>query len=155
MLRNKLKLLASVGITTAALIGFSSSPAQAASVTSSFNVDITLTSLCSVSTPAALSFAYTAMQGTAATASTPFTVTCSNSLPYTVSVSGANTLDDAVGLNYTLAVTPPVGGGTGTGASQAYSIDGTIPANQSGTCVSATCTNAAATNNVHTITVLY
>ena len=139
----------------AAMIGASATPALAASVQSSFNVDITLTSLCSVSTPANLSFSYTAQQATAATATTPFTVTCSNGLPYTVSLSGANVTDDAVGLAYSLAVTAPVGGGTGTGASQAYSIDGTIAAGQSGTCVTATCTNAAATNKTKTITVNY
>jgi len=128
---------------------------QAASVTSTFTVGITLTSLCSVSTPANLTFAYTAFQIPAATASSPFTVTCVNGLPFSVAVSGAAVTDDAVGLAYSLLVTPPAGGGTGTGASQAYSIDGTIAGGQAGTCTAASCTNAAATNNLKTITVTY
>jgi len=148
------KNFAASTIAAVALIA-SAAPAQAASVISNFNVDITLTSLCSVSTPANLSFSYTAFQATAATATTPFIVTCVTALPYTVGVSGANVTDDAVGLAYSLAVTAPVGGGTGTGAAQNYSIDGTIPSGQAGTCTSATCTNAAATNNVKTITVGY
>ena len=130
-------------------------PAQAASVLSTLNVDITLTSLCQVSTPANLSFAYTSFQATAATASTPFNVTCVSGLPYTVGVSGANVTDDAVGLAYSLAVAAPIGGGTGTGLSQNYAIDGTIAAGQAGTCTSATCTNALATNNIKIVTIAY
>lgn len=140
----------------AAMMFSAASSAQAASVVSGgFNVDINLISACNVSTPGALSLTYTALQTTAATATTPFTVTCVTGLPYTVAVSGANTVDDAVGLSYNLAVTAPAGGGTGTGVSQSYSIAGTIPAGQAGTCTTASCTNAAATNNVKTVTVGY
>ncbi len=149
-----LKKFAVSTIAASALI-VAAAPTQAATVTSNFNVDITLTSLCAVSTPANLSFAYTTFQAAASVASTPFSVTCANALPYTVGLSGANVTDDAVGLAYSLVVTAPAGGGTGTGAAQAYSIDGTIAAGQAGTCTTATCTNAAATNNVKTITVTY
>ena len=130
-------------------------PAQAATVTSSFNVDITLTSLCSVSTPANLTFAYTALQVAASTASTPFSVTCATGLPYTVALSGTNVTDDAVGLAYSLALTAPVGGGTGTGAAQAYSVSGTIAGGQAGTCITASCVNTLATNKTKTVTVTY
>jgi hypothetical protein len=127
-----------------------------ATVQSNFNVDITLTSACSVSTPGNLSFAYTALQATAATASSPFSVTCASGLPYSVGVSGANATDDAVGLAYNLVVTPPlVSPGVGTGLSQSYSIDGTIPSGQAGTCITATCVNTAATNKSKTVTVTY
>ena len=146
--------LASSAIVAAAMFT-ATAPAQAASVVTNFNVDITLTALCSVSTPANLAFAYTTNQTTAAAATTPFSVTCANSLPYTVGVSGASVIDSAVGLLYNLAVTAPVGGGTGTGLAQNYSIDGTIPANQAGTCTTATCNNVASTNNVKTLTVAY
>ena len=138
---NMKKLVASTIAASALFVA--SAPAQSAAVVSTFNVDITLTSLCAVSTPANLTFAYTAFQVAAATASTPFTVTCADTLPYSVAVSGANVTDDAVGLAYSLAVTAPGGGGTGTGLAQTYSIDGTIAAGQSGTGTTATCTNAA------------
>jgi len=147
------KLLAST-IAAAAMIA-SAPSAQAASVISNFNVDITLTSACSVSTPGNLTFAYTALQAAPATASSPFNITCANLLPYTVGVSGANVTDNAVGLAYSLVVTAPVGGGTGTGASQIYSIDGTIAGGQAGSCVSASCVNTAATNKAKTVTVTY
>jgi len=147
------KLLAST-IAAAAMIA-SVPSAQAASVISSFNVDITLTSACSVSTPGNLTFAYTALQAVPATATSPFSVTCASGLPYTVGVSGASVTDNAVGLAYSLAITAPVGGGVGTGSSQLYSIDGTIASGQAGSCVSATCVNTAATNKAKTVTVTY
>jgi spore coat protein U-like protein len=151
----RLKKIAASTI-AATLLFSAASSAQAASVVSgNFNVDINLISACNVSTPGALSFTYTALQTTAATASTPFTVTCVTGLPYTVTVSNPNTTDDAVGLLYNLSVLAPVGGGTGNGTAQNYSIDGTIPAGQAGTCTTASCTNAAATNNVKTVTVGY
>lgn len=149
-----LKKFAASTIMATALFA-ATSPTQAASVISSFNVDINFTSLCSVSTPANLVFNYTAFQTTPATANTPFTVTCVNGLPYTVGLSGANVTDDAVGLLYNLALAAPAGAGTGTGAAQNFSVNGTIPANQGGTCTSAVCTNALATNNIKTITVTY
>jgi len=149
-----MKRFAASTIAATALI-VAAAPTQAAIVQSNFNVDITLTSLCAVSTPANLSFAYTTFQAGASVASSPFTVTCANLLPYTVGLSGANVTDDDVGLAYSLAVTAPGGGGTGTGAAQAYSVDGTIAGGQAGTCITASCTNAAATNNVKTITVTY
>lgn len=151
----QLKKLATSTIVAAVLFAATTS-AQAASVVSGgFNVDINLISACNVSTPGALSLTYTALQTTAATATTPFTVTCVTGLPYTVAVSNPNTTDDAVGLLYNLTVAAPVGGGTGTGVAQNYSIDGTIPAGQAGTCTTASCTNATATNNVKTVTVGY
>lgn len=150
----QMKKFAASAIAATALIA-AAMPAQAASVVSNFNVDITLTSACAVSTPTNLTFAYTALQAANATATSPFSVTCVTGLPYTVGVSGANVTDSAVGLAYSLIVAAPVGGGTGTGAAQGYSIDGTIAGGQAGTCVTATCTNAASINNVKTLTVSY
>jgi len=143
--------------TFAAVAMIAAAPAsQGATVQSNFNVDITLTSACSVSTPGNLSFAYTALQGSASTSSSPFNITCATGLPYSVGVSGANVTDDAVGLAYSLVVTPPlVSPGTGTGSAQIYSIDGTIASGQSGTCITATCVNTAATNKTKTVTVTY
>ncbi|NOU01510.1 MAG: fimbrial major subunit CsuA/B family protein [Gallionella sp.] len=132
----------------------SSAQAAAATVSTTFNVDISLSPLCSVTTPANLAFNYTSFQPTPAAASTPFTVTCPNGTPYTVGVTGGAT-DDAVNLTYNLAVAAPVGGGTGSGVAQSYAINGTIASGQGGTCTTNPCTNALATNNVQTITVSY
>jgi len=142
--------------TIAAVTLIAAAPAQSATVMSSFNVDITLTSLCSVSTPAPLTFAYTAFQVAAVNSTTPFVVTCVGGLPYTVTLTGANVTDTAVGLAYSLAVasTDPTPG-VGTGAAQAYSINGTMAGGQAGTCSLASCNNAASTNSLKTITVTY
>lgn len=141
-------------IAAAALIA-ATAPAQAAIVSSNFNVDITLTSACSVSTPVNLAFTYTALQVAPSTATSPFNVICATGLPYTVTLTGTNVTDDAVGLAYSLALTAPVGGGTGTGLAQAYSVGGSIAGGQAGTCITASCTNALATNNLKTVTVTY
>ncbi|MEQ1589991.1 MAG: hypothetical protein ABL902_06535 [Gallionella sp.] len=151
----QLKKIAASTLAATMLLAAASS-AQAASVISGgFDVNVNLISACNVSTPGAMSLTYTALQTTAATASTPFVVTCVSGLPYTVAVSSPNTIDNAVNLSYSLAVIPPVGGGTGTGVAQNYSIDGTIAAGQTGTCTTANCMNTAATNKAHTVTVAY
>ena len=50
-----------------------------------------------------------------------------------MSIAGtAGTSGTLVGLNYTLALS--AAGGTGNGSEQSYTIDGTIAANQAGTC---------------------
>ena len=136
--------------------------AQAASTSGTFNVNITLSSTCTLSAITAVDFAYTSFQGGAA-ASTGggFTTTCTNSLPYTFGLQagsgaavppGAATVtvtDNAVNLQYTLGTS--TAGGTGNGAAQAHSVTGTMPAAQSGTCATASCTNAAATNKTQTL----
>ena len=153
---HQMKKLAVSTIAAAAMFAATAPAAQAATASSgAFDVDITLTSGCTVATPANLAFTYTSFQVAAATATSPFNISCTTSLPYTVAVSGPAVTDDAVNLAYTLAVTAPVGGGTGTGAAQAYSIDGSIAAGQAGTCATGSCTNAAATNKTKTVTVTY
>lgn len=152
----QMKKLAVSTIAAAAMFAAIAPVAQATTATTgNFNVDITLTSACTVTTPAALALSYTSFQGAAATATSPFNIACTNTLPYTVAVSGAATTDDAVNLAYSLAITAPVGGGAGTGAAQAYSVGATIASGQAGTCVAGSCTNAAATNNGHTVTITY
>jgi hypothetical protein len=153
----QMKKLALSSIAAAAMLASAIPSAQAVTATSgNFNVNITLSPSCSVTTPAAINLTYTSFQGTTSTGSSGFSVTCTNSLTYTPTVSGAATTDNAVNLAYTLGLTAPVGGGTGTGAAQAYTVDATIALGQSGTCNSLTsCTNAAATNQVHTVTITY
>jgi hypothetical protein len=75
--------------------------------------------------------------------------------------------DAAVNLSYTVNLgqtTRPPGsaytpGGplsaTGNGLAQTISIDGAMPANQSGTCTTATCTNTASANNIRTLMITY
>lgn len=150
----QLKKLVASTISAAALFA-AVTPAQAVgTVSTNFNVGITLSPLCSVSTPAPLAFTYTSFQATAAAAVTPFTVTCPLNMPYTVGVTAGAT-DNAVQLAYSLAVAAPVGGGTGTGVVQNYAVNGTIASGQGGACTTVPCTNALATNNVQTITVSY
>lgn len=123
---------------------------------------------CAISTaPGALSFAYSSLQGTPAAASTSFAVTCTNLVPYTVSLDAYAVTDSAVNLSYTLNLGQtilPAGaayaaGGPlsaiANGLAQTISIDGTMVAGQSGTCPTATCTNTASANNIRTLTITY
>ena len=135
---------------------------DAANTSGQFNVNVTLNSTCSLSAITALDFTYTSFQGAAATASNGgFTVTCTNTLPYTFGLQtgtgaavppGAATItvtDLAVNLQYTLGTN--AANGTGNGAAQAYNVTGTMPASQSGNCAVGSCTNAASTNRTHTL----
>ncbi len=129
--------------------------ASAANATSTapqgFNVKVNLTSDCTVSAIADVQFAYTSFQA-AAQASTGggFTVTCTNTLPYTMALSAAS--GTVIGLNYTLALS--AAGGTGNGLAQAYTINGNMAAGQSGNCATAggACSG---TDNTKTLTVSY
>ena len=139
--------------------------AEAASTSGTFNVDITLTSACSLSAITAVNFAYTSLGGAAAATGGGFTVSCTNTLPYTFGLQSGNgaavppgaatisVTDDAVNLTYDLGLS--AAGGTGNGAAQAYSVTGSMAALQAGTCATASCTNAAATNRTHTLIVNY
>ncbi len=147
----------------------SASAQAAAPITATFPVNITLTSACKVTTaPAAMNFAYTSLQTTASTASTTVGITCTNTLPYSVSLAtlpgnGYNVTDAATGLAYTLtlaagASTPAAAdltGQAGTGAQQTVNIGGSMAANQAGTCNAASCTNAGSANLTQTVTITY
>lgn len=139
---------------------------EAANTSNTFNVNITLTSTCTLGAVTAVDFAYTSAQGGAqAGTGGGFNVTCTNSFPYTFGLqtgNGAavppgsatiNVTDNAVNLNYTLGTS--AAGGTGNGVAQAYTVTGTMGANQSGTCAGASCTNGASTNHVHTLILNY
>lgn len=141
--------------------------AQAASTSGQFDVNITLTSTCTLSTVNAVAFAYTSLQGAAqnSTAGTgTFTVTCTNTLPYTFGLqagTGAATppgnasisvTDAVVNLSYTLNAPAA---GSGNGAAQSLAVTGTMAANQSGNCNAASCTNAASGNKTQTLILNY
>ena len=145
-------------------LGVNAWMAQAASTSGTFNVNITLNSTCSLSAITALDFTYTSFGSAATATGGGFTVTCTNSLPYTFGLlagtggSGAGTstitvTDNAVNLQYTVGT--DTAGGTGNGAAQSHSVTGTMAAGQSGTCVSASCPNTSATNKTQTLVLTF
>jgi spore coat protein U-like protein len=151
---------------TAVAVALAAGHAQAGNTSGQFNVNVTLTSACTLSAVTDLAFAYTSLQGGPANATGGgFSVACTNSLPYTFGLQagitaatppGAPTIsviDDAVNLGYSLGLN--AAGGTGNGASQAYSVTGTMAGNQAGTCSAASCTNGSATNKRHTLILNY
>jgi spore coat protein U-like protein len=159
-----MKRIIAVSLVAAAL---GAGHAQAAGSTSGqFNVNITLTSACTLGAVTPVAFAYTSLQGSASTATGGgFSVTCTNTLPYTFGLQagsgaatppGASTVsvtDNAVNLGYTLSLS--AAGGTGNGSAQSYSVNGTMGSGQAGTCATASCTNGSSTNNVQTLIVNY
>jgi spore coat protein U-like protein len=151
---------------TAVAAALAAGNAQAGSTSGQFNVNVTLTSACTVSAVTDLAFAYTSLQAGAASATGGgFSVACTSSLPYTFGLQsgagaatppGAATIsvtDNAVNLGYSLGLS--AAGGTGSGASQAYSVTGSMAGSQAGTCAAASCTNAGATNKTHTLILSY
>ena len=150
---NKLILAAALGVA-----GVATLPAQAATATGNFDVNINLTSACIYAKTSDVQFNYTSFQSTvqAQTTAGGFTVKCTNLLPYTMALDSAGSYTDAaVNLAYTLALS--AAGGTGNGAAQAYSVTGAMAANQSGNCatVGGACTNASSTNKQRTLTITY
>ena len=122
--------------------------------TTTFGVSVITTNSCQINvTPGPITFNYTSFQGAPAVGSNSFGVRCTTGLPYTMGLDATNVLDDAVNLNYTLAVSVP--GSTGTGVTQTFAVNGTMPAGQSGLCGGGVCTNAAATNKTRTLTITY
>jgi spore coat protein U-like protein len=108
----------------------------ASTATGTFPVTVTTPASCTFSTaPGTMTFNYTAFGGVL-NVTTPFALTCTTLLPYTMSLdSSVNVL---VGLRYTLSIAP-VTSSTGTGAAQNYSINGVMDAVQAGACGSGTC----------------
>lgn len=108
--------------------------------TSTFGVTVLTTNTCQISVPPGnLDFTYTSFQVSASTASSSYGVRCTTALPYTMAFDASS--GTLLGLTYTLAIAPS-SSGTGNGATQTYTIDGTIAASQSGTCASAVCTGS-------------
>lgn len=157
-------------LATAGLIGASVN-VQAATVNSNFNVTINLASKCELtSTPQDLVLNYTAFQTTAATATTGFGIRCTENLKYKLSLGDAtaygSAVDSTTGLEYGIEI---LDGNTvvadkstplsdlitpaPAGATTAYSIKATIPANQAGKCATpgGTC-NGSAVQKTLTIT---
>ena len=153
-------------IVAAALAGMGmNGPAQAlGSANQTFDVNISLTAACQLSTITAVAFTYTAFQATpASSAGGAFTVTCSTGLAYTFGLTpspgpaappglASITVNDSFLLiDYT--INAPAGG-TGDGTAQAKTVAGTIAAGLQGSCTS-TCNNSTATNKTHYLVVNY
>jgi spore coat protein U-like protein len=100
--------------------------------------------------PSTLTLAYTSFATTNQTANMTFTVHCTRNTTYTLAIAPAS--GTLLGLNYTLAMSPPgTPAITGTGLAQSYTVTGTINSGQAGTCSTAAC---SATQNT-TLTVTY
>ena len=143
-------------VTALALTALITAPAQAATSSGTFNVNIALTSACVYSKTADVTFAYTSFQGAASTATSGgFTLQCTNTLPYTLALDATSITDTATNLAYTVALS--ASSGTGTGVAQTYSVTGSMASGQAGTCATAggACTNTASTNKVRTLTITY
>lgn len=148
------KLLTSV-IAMFAVLAAVIPSAQAVSNTGTFPVTINLTSACAIDTSAtSATFGYTSMQTTPSTFSSAFKVTCTNGLTIvSVGLDSTAVTDNATNLGYTLSLgAAPT---TGTGLAQSVTVTGSMGANQSGTCATASCSNAASTNKNRTVTVTY
>ncbi len=108
--------------------------------TTQFNVIVTTTNSCQISVPPGnVSFTYAAFQAGPASASTTYGVRCTTALPYSMSLDA--TSGTLIGLNYTLSLAPG-SAGTGTGATQTYTINGSIAGGQAGTCATGACTGS-------------
>lgn len=150
------KLLLSLAALSVAAFSFS---ASAASVSNPFNVKVILTTACKMSTITDVDFqTYASLQTTAQTSiGGAFTVTCTNSLPYTlkfVSDTGAATDSGTfptVNLAYTLGLS--AAGASGSGVAQTYNVTGGMVAAQPGTCATASCTETR--TGAHTVFVVY
>lgn len=150
-MNNVNKLLATVAVTAAlAAAPFS---AHAATATSNFNVTVSLTASCSITSgPTDVAFTYQSFQGTDATSTGgAFGVRCTNTLPYTMSLD--STTGTVIGLNYSLTL--PTGPFAGTGAIQNYTVSGTMVADQSGTCATSPDVSACSGSQQRTLTITY
>ena len=161
----QMKKIAVSAITAAAMFAAISPAAQAANVSSNFNVIINLTPSCTISTaPGNITINYTD-GGPAVNSSTTMGVTCTNGAPYVLSLdglSGAGTYsftDADTGLPYTMSFTGAGTGGadtgtlSGTGAEVAATIGANIIATQYGTCLGGVCNST--NNEVHIVYVNY
>ena len=122
-------------------------------ISGSFTVAISNVPACEISVPPGnVAFTYTAFQATAVAANTTFSARCTTNLAYTMSLNGtpsSGVYPGVVsGLSYGLSIGTTAGGAailpttslSGNGNAVPYFINGTMPANQAGSCASASCT---------------
>ena len=140
----------------------SSTTANSATVNDTFDVDITLTPVCSVNVTTNVAFAYTSGQaGAQASTGGDVQVTCTTGAPYTFSlihnITGVAPVfpvsDQVTGLQYDLTV--PGGTQNGTGGTQNFQITGNMNGLQPGTCGGGVCVNTTSNNKTYTLVVTY
>lgn len=138
-----------------ALAALASVPAQA-QVSDNFDVIVTLTSACRLTTaPGDITIGYTSFTVTPVSATTDFAVQCTNTLPYSMALNTANA--DTLGLLIPLSIrdsadtTNVTGTQTAGAAATSYKIRADIAAGQQGTCATATCTSTV----TRTLTITY
>ncbi len=128
---------------------FPNSDAGALTAVAPITYNVGVTNQCVLNSfPTRMVFNYTSFSATPQVVAQSFNLRCSNTLPWTATVSPAAAT--VLGLNYTVAVSPAVTT-NGTGANQPVTLTATMPANQSGTCNTGTCTGTQA----HTVTITY
>lgn len=158
------KLTLATALTLSALV---IAPAQAATSTGAFDVNITLTSKCEINSANAASGAviadlgllYTSFQTGPSTGSTSFNVRCTNTLPFGLALDTAAVTDGTTGLAYTLALSTnataiatavvELTGQSGTGANVQYFVHGNIASGQAGT------NTVGTANKQRTLTITY
>ena len=146
------KLLLASALMSLALV--TSPAARAASATGTFEVQINLTTACTLTPPAGpVTFDYTSLQSGAQglTANGTFSVQCTQNLPYTLALDRVapdtatgttySYTDATTALGYTLTLS--AAGGSGNGAAQSYSISGSMAGGQGGQCGTAPAQNTA------------
>ena len=128
---------------------FPNSDAGALTAVAPITYSVGVTNQCVLNSfPKRMVLNYTAFSATPQVATQIFQLRCSNTLPWTATVSPAAAT--VLGLNYTVAVSPNVTT-LGTGLNQPVSLTATIPAGQAGTCNTGTCTGTQA----HTVIITY
>ena len=113
-----------------------------------FPVSIVTPSSCTLSSPPSnMTFNYVAFRSTAASATSNFSATCTNLLPYSMTLDASSSV--LLGLAYTLSLS--ASSSVGTGVAQAYTVNGTMAAGQSGACATGSCSATEA----RTLTITY
>lgn len=123
-------------------------PKPQPSAQNTFAVNIATPWNCTLNSPPGdVAFGSYVAFGGALAASTSFGITCTQYMPYTMSLSAPG--GTIAGLDYALSLSST--NSTGTGALQTHLISGSMAAGQSGTCGSGTCSGTQS----HTLTITY
>lgn len=151
------KILSIAALSLLSLSSLFTAPAQAVGTSTAagnFDVGVTLTPKCEITTPSAMTISYTSFQTGPSTGTSTANVRCTNTLGYELTLDTATAVTDTdTNLDYTLSLSAATG--TGTGINQLVTVTGTMASGQSGTCATASCTNTSSTNKQHTLTVTY
>lgn len=137
-----------------AVFGVLAPVAHASTVTGNFNVTVNLTSACEITAgPSDVAFTYTSFQtGDATSTGGAFSVRCTNTLPYTLSLD--STTGTVIGLNYSLSLSASSGTGAGLSAAN-YTVSGTMHSGQSGNCATSPTVGTCAGSQARVLTITY